>query len=387
MKNIDSINTNNLCVLLRVDFNVPIDNKKITDDTKLTETLKTIRWLKNNGSKIIICSHLGRPKGYYNSELSIEIITKYLEQLLKIKIIRMYTKNIFDNETLKKIKNLDKGEIGILENIRFFPEEEENDDIFSKSLSQPFDIYVNDAFGASHRSHSSIDGITKYLPSYAGFLMQKEIRSLESILTNPESPFISIVGGAKVSDKIRVLEKLASLCDFILIGGGMVKSFLYASGYLRDSNNENVNDVIIAKKLLSTFKNIKLPSDVIITKQFSNNSKYKITKIEKINNDDFIMDIGPRTIEEYKKVIIKANTILWNGPLGVYEFNNFSNGTFLTAMNISKNKGTTIAGGGSTGEVIKNLGLRTKISHVSTGGGATLEYLEGKSLPGIERLK
>ena len=387
MKNIDSINTNNLSVLLRADFNVPIDNKKITDDTKLTETLKTIRWLKNNGSKIIICSHLGRPKGYYNSELSIEIITKYLEQLLKIKIIRMYTKNIFDNETLKKIKNLDKGEIGILENIRFFPEEEENDDIFSKSLSQPFDIYVNDAFGASHRSHSSIDGITKYLPSYAGFLMQKEIRSLESILTNPESPFISIVGGAKVSDKIKILEKLASLCDFILIGGGMVKSFLYASGYLRDSNNENVNDVIIAKKLLSTFKNIKLPSDVIITKQFSNNSKYKITKIEKINNDDFIMDIGPRTIEEYKKVIIKANTILWNGPLGVYEFNNFSNGTFLTAMNISKNKGTTIAGGGSTGEVIKNLGLRTKISHVSTGGGATLEYLEGKSLPGVERLR
>ena len=387
MKNIDSINTNNLSVLLRADFNVPIDNKKITDDTKLIETLKTIRWLKNNGSKIIICSHLGRPKGYYNSELSIEIITKYLEQLLKIKIIRMYTKNIFDNETLKKIKNLDKGEIGILENIRFFPEEEENDDIFSKSLSQPFDIYVNDAFGASHRSHSSIDGITKYLPSYAGFLMQKEIRSLKSILTNPESPFISIIGGAKVSDKIRVLEKLASLCDFILIGGGMVKSFLYASGYLRDSNNENVNDVIIAKKLLSTFKNIKLPSDVITTKQFSNNSKYKITKIEKINNDDFIMDIGPRTIEEYKKVIIKANTILWNGPLGVYEFNNFSNGTFLTAMNISKNKGTTIAGGGSTGEVIKNLGLRTKISHVSTGGGATLEYLEGKSLPGVERLR
>lgn len=377
-------------VLLRADFNVPLDdNGNIVDDTRIYEELPTIRYILKNGAKLIICSHLGRPKGEFNQKYSMFPVAQHLIRYLLNKI--HFAVDVVGPDAMKKAKELKEGEILVLENLRFHKEEEANDLYFAKKLASMADVYVDDAFGTIHRKHASTYRVAKLLPNNAmGFLMGKEITTITKAMENPDRPFVSILGGAKVADKIGVVTNLAERSDYVLIGGAMAFTFLKAKGYNVGKSIVDDDNLEVAKNILETAekngKHIILPVDVATSETYSPKAKSKIFDVAKIPDDYMGLDIGPKTISMYKDIIKKAKTIIWNGPMGVFEFANFSAGTVEIARAIAKNRGLTIVGGGDSVSAIKALKLEDKISHISTGGGATLALLEGGELPGLDAL-
>lgn len=382
MKSIKEAKVKGKQVLIRVDFNVPLKDGKVADDKRIKASLPTIQYLIKKKAKIILISHLGRPDGQVKDEYRLAPAALRLSKLLKKPV--HYLLDCIGESTEDSVSQLKQGEIMLLENLRFYPEEEKNDDKFAQKLAALADIYVNDAFGVSHRAHSSVHAITKYLPSYSGFLLQKEIQNLSKLLKTPKRPYIAILGGAKVSDKIGVIENLLKKVDTILIGGAMMFTFYKSIGYEVGKSKYEPDKLQLSKKLLKQRK-IMLPIDVMIAKG-TNEKNGKITSTHDIPKNTMGLDIGPVTQQVYIELIKRANTIFWNGPLGLAENPAFAKGTINVAKAIAKNKGTTIIGGGDSVAVIEKLKLEKKYTHVSTGGGASLELLEGKTLPGIDAL-
>jgi len=394
LPDINSLNLENNKVIIRVDFNVPLDKetREITDNTRIVRALQTIKEVLLKKNSVILMSHLGRPKGQKRSELSLKPVSEELQKLLPDNKV-IFAEDTIGSDAKNKAKNLKNGEILLLENLRFHADETSKNEVereeFAKQIAKMGDSYIDDAFGTCHRAHASVFDLPKFLPSAAGFLLKKEIDILEKILKNPERPFIAIIGGAKVSSKIGVLKNLVKNVDSILIGGAMAYTFL-------KSRLLEIGDSLVEKDYLSeAFQIIDsadynrckflLPEDHIVADEFSENAKKKTVGRE-VPNKFMGMDIGPKTIEKYIKEIKKAKTILWNGPMGVFEMKPFAKGTMSIAKAIAKNKGTSIVGGGDSVYAVKVAGVEDKITHVSTGGGATLEYLEGKKLPGVMAL-
>jgi phosphoglycerate kinase len=389
---IDDLHLKGKRVLVRVDFNVPIENGKVADDTRIRESLPTIRKIIESGGKAILISHLGRPKGY-DEKYSLKPVAEHLSKLLGMSV--KFAPDSIGEEVRKMVSELKEGEVLLLENVRFHPEEEKNDENFAKELASIADVYINDAFGSAHRAHASTEGVARFVKETAiGYLMKKEIEYLSKALTNPEKPYVAILGGAKVSDKIQVIKNLMDKVDAFLIGGGMANTFLKAKGYEVGKSLVENDKIELAKEILNEAekRNIKfiLPVDCVIASEFSNNATSEITSVDKVKPDWMILDIGPKTIETFKDVLKDAKTVVWNGPMGVFEFDNFAKGTFEIAKALAEitSKGAvTIVGGGDSASAISKAGLADKVSHVSTGGGASLEFLEGKELPGISAIK
>ncbi|MEK6645884.1 MAG: phosphoglycerate kinase [Candidatus Firestonebacteria bacterium] len=377
-------------VLVRVDFNVPIDdNLNITDDIRIRESLPTIKYILSNGGKAILVSHLGRPDGKVVEKLRMAPVAKRLEELLGKKIF--YVKGCIGEEVKKTISLMKDGDCVLLENVRFYKEEEENDLNFAKSLAQLADIYVNDAFGTAHRAHASTVGVTKYVPkSVAGYLMLKEIKYLGDVLANPKRPFLAILGGAKISSKIDLIKNLLEKVDMLIIGPAMAYTFFLARGIEVGKSLVEKDKVLVAKEIFKRAidKNVPLmlPIDHIVAKSKSEDSESKLVTRVGIPSDWEAVDIGPKTVEKYSHAIKKAKTILWNGPLGVFEIKKFSEGTFAIAKLVAESDAVTIVGGGDSASAIQQSGYADKIAHISTGGGASLEFMEGKELPGISAL-
>jgi len=389
-KTIEDIDVHNKKILVRVDYNVPLDSElNITDDTRIKLSLPTINYLIGNNSKIILMSHLGRPKGAVEDKFRLDPAAKRLEQLIGKKVKKF--DQIYSGEIKEYIDNeMDYGEIVMLENLRFDPGEKANDDEFSKLLSSLADIYVDDAFGAAHRAHASVVGVTKYLPAVAGFLMKREFEVLTSLLESPQRPFITILGGSKVSDKIKVIRNLLGKVDSLILGGGMTYTFLKSKGYEIGKSICEDDQIDFAKEMLALAKknnvNLMLPIDIMIAKEFDSDAEKKLVSIQSIPVDWMGLDIGDKSIELFKKEISNARTIFWNGPVGVFEWDNFANGTRSIANTIAESQAVTVAGGGDTLAALKKYNLSSKFSHVSSGGGAAMELLEGKQLPGIVSL-
>ncbi len=377
-------------VFLRADLNVPLDEYgNITDDTKIYEELPTIKYILKNGGRIILASHLGRPNGEFNQKYSMFPVAQQLIRYLFNKIY--FAVDVVGPDATEKAKKLKDGEILVIENLRFHKEEELNDLYFARKLANMADVYVNDAFGTIHRKHASIYRLPKLLTNNAmGFLMEKEIKTIENATENPERPFTAILGGVKVSDKIGVVKNLLKKADNVLIGGAMAFTFLKSKGINIGKSIIDEENIEIAKNILDEAvklnKNVILPIDIAASEIYSPKAKAKYYNINKIPSEVMGLDIGPKTIKLYKKYIQDSKTIIWNGPMGVFEFSNFSNGTSEIAKAVSKNKGLTIVGGGDSIAAIKSLQLEDTISHLSTGGGATLALLEGGDLPGLEAL-
>jgi phosphoglycerate kinase len=377
-------------VLVRVDFNVPLDIQTgaITDDSRIRAALPTIKYLTDRRARVILCSHLGRPKGKVVAQLRLAGVAQLLSQILGHKV------EVADDglgpEVDKAVKSLKAGQVMLLENIRFHPEEEANDDAFARRLARLADIYVNDAFGACHRAHASIVGVPRYLPAVAGLLVEKEVKVLEDLLANPHHPFAELGGGAKVSDKIGVLENTMDKVDSILIGGGMAATFLKAKGYQVGLSLVEDDKLELATKLMDEAAkqgvNLMLPVDVVVADRLSTDAEYKTVSIENIPPDWRIVDIGPQTIKNFSAELQKCQTIFWNGPMGIYEIAKFAQGTQTMAKLLSGLKATTIIGGGSTAEVVTEMKLADRMTFVSTGGGASLRFLGGEKLPGVEAL-
>jgi len=378
-------------VLVRCDFNVPMDeNHNITDDIRITSSLPTIEYLIEKGAKVILMSHLGRPKGEANQKYSLEPVARRLSELLNKEVIFAADDNVVSDKVKLDVDKMNNGDVALLQNTRYRKEEEKNEEGFAKALAELGELYVNDAFGTSHRAHASNVGISRLLPSAVGFLVEKEISIMGKALDEPERPFVAILGGAKVSDKIGVIENLLNIVDSILIGGGMAYTFLKAQGYNIGTSLLEEDKVELAKSLLQKAAdegvNLLLPKDIVVAKEFKNDTEYRTVNIDSIPDDMMGLDIGEKTIEEFSKVIKNAKTIIWNGPTGVFEMENFSKGTYAIAKAMIESGGTTIIGGGDSAAAVEKAGLADKITHVSTGGGASLELLEGKILPGIDAI-
>ena len=391
IKSVLDIDIDNKIVICRVDYNVPFNpsNGEISDDSRIIESLPTINHLLKHNCRIVLCSHLGRPKGQISDELKMEKIYERVRYILNSNV-KLSTDSIGPT-SIELVENLRPKEILLLENLRFHKEEESNDLDFAKQLASFGELYVNDAFGVSHRSNASVDAITNFLPSYAGLLMQKEINMLNQIINLPELPFTVILGGSKVSDKISVIENLKRKANTFVIGGGMAATFIYAYGYNTGKSMIETDHVKFAKDLILESNNtdfeMVLPVDVIVSEKFSIDSTFRTTLIDDISENEMILDIGPQTSVLFAETLNKSKTLLWNGPMGVFEFEQYSNGTKTIANKLSQLKtATTIVGGGSTAEIIRALNLHEKVTHVSTGGGATLEFLGGETLPGISSL-
>lgn len=386
-KSIKDINVKNKKVLLRVDFNVPLDAEgNILNDNRIMESLATINYLIDNGAKLIICSHLGRPNGKIDKKYSLAPVANRLASLVKTKVY--FANDTVGKDAIKKSNALQPGEILVLENLRFTKKEESNDPEFCKKLASLADIYVNDAFGTCHRQHASVYGVAKLLPNAVGLLVNKELKVMNQILSEPKRPFVAILGGAKVKDKISVIENLIKKVDCLLIGGGMAYTFIKAMGGSVGDSLVDEQHISLAKKLIASAQknNVELilPVDIVAAKEFDNNSSKKTFDANKIEDGYQGLDIGKKTIKIFKKKIKKAKTIVWNGPVGVYEFSNFKYGTEQIAKAVSKSKGFTFIGGGDSAAAVINLGYSKKVNHLSTGGGASLMLLEGKTLPGID---
>lgn len=381
-------------ILVRVDYNVPLDeNRKITDDKRIVETLPTINAIIENGGKCILMSHLGRPKGEKNKKYSLDVVAEHLSKLLGKNVL--FADDCIAESNNELINNMKEGDVLLLENLRFYKEEEKNDDGFAKTLASFGDIYVNDAFGTAHRAHASTEGVTKYINTCAaGFLMEKELKYLYSAIENPKRPLIAILGGSKISGKIDVLENLLNIADTILIGGGMMFTFYKALGYEIGNSILEEDKIELAKSIFekAKSKNFLLPLDVMIANKVEKGADTKIISADKFPQDlkDWIgVDIGTETIKKYKEEILKGATIIWNGPMGIFEIDDFANGTFEIAKALAEatSKGAiTIVGGGDSASAISKANLADKVTHVSTGGGASLELLEGKKLPGVVAL-
>lgn len=384
---IRDINLDGKKVLVRVDYNVPLKDKKISDDTRIRETIPTINYLLGKKAKIILISHLGRPKGI-TSELRLDSVALKLSEVLRKPVKKL--DDCIGDEVEKYIENMRLEEIVLLENIRFYPQEEKNDLEFAKKLARLGEIYVNDAFGCAHRAHASTSGIANFLPAVAGFLMEKELKFLGMLLENPARPFVTVLGGAKVSDKIKVIESLLKKVDALLIGGGMAYTFLKAEGF--EIGKSLLDEKIsLAQEILKEVKQrnikFKLPLDTVITEKLEEGYPSELVSVDRIPKNMIGADIGPKTIAEFSEILKTAQTIFWNGPLGIFEMSSFAKGTEEIAKIISTLSATTIVGGGDSVSSIKELGLSDKFTHISTGGGASLEFLEGGKLPGVEALK
>lgn len=378
-------------VLVRVDFNVPVDvsTGAITDDSRIRATLPTIRYLTERNARVILISHLGRPKGKVVNELRLEPVAQRLSQILGQQV--GVAVNCIGPEVEKSVAALRDGDVLLLENLRFHPDEETGSTDFAKALARLGDVFVNDAFGTSHRAHASIAGIAKFLPAVAGLLLEKEINTLGGLLESPTSPFISVFGGAKVSDKVSMLKNIMSKVDCLLIGGGMAATFLKAKSYEVGESLVEEESVGTAAKLIeeAARSNVRivLPVDVVVANEISTNARGEVVSIENIAKNKRIVDIGPQTVEKFRLGLMGARTIFWNGPLGIEEIPQFAAGTRSIATFISEHNATTIIGGGSTAEMIYAMGLADKITFISTGGGASLKFLGGEELPGVVSLK
>ena len=376
-------------VLVRVDYNVPMDKEgNITEDTRIRATLPTLEFLLSQNAAVILASHLGRPKGAVVPEFSLKPVAERLAKLLGREV--KFANDCVGAEAEEKAKALKGGEVLLLENLRFHKEEEKNDPEFSRQLSTLADVLVNDAFGVSHRAHASVEGITKYIPAVAGFLMEKEILFVGNTVANPVAPFVAIIGGAKVSDKIGVIENLLSKVNTLIIGGGMANTFLAAQGYQTGKSLVEADKLELAKSLIETAKtrgvNLLLPVDVVIADKFAADAANKVVAVDAIDAEWMALDIGPKSAEIYAKALEDAKTVVWNGPMGVFEMDAFAKGTETVAKAVAASSSTSIVGGGDSIAALEKVGLSAKITHISTGGGASLEYLEGKVLPGIAAL-
>ena len=388
-KTIEDVNVNGKRVLVRVDFNVPMDGDRITDETRIVGALPTIQYLVKHGAKVVLCSHMGRPKGEFNMKYSLAPVAKRLSELLG-QDVKM-AKDVIGDDAKALAETLKNGEVMLLENLRFHKEEEKNDPDFAKALASFGEIYVNDAFGTAHRAHASTEGVTHYLPAVAGYLIEKELRIMGGALENPARPFVAILGGAKVSDKIGVITNLLEKVDTLIIGGGMSYTFQKARGAKIGRSLLDADRIELAKELMEKAeqKGVKLllPVDNYAASEFSNDADKILCYSMNIPDGYEGMDIGPETQKLFADAIKDAKTVVWNGPMGVCEFSNFEEGTRAIATALAANKDAiTIIGGGDSAAAITNLGFADKVTHISTGGGASLEFLEGKTLPGVAAL-
>ena len=388
-KTVRDINLKGKKVFVRCDFNVPMDEKRnITDNTRIVAALPTIKYLLEQDCKIILASHLGRPKGEVKPEFSLKPVAKELSKLLNKDVIM--ANDVIGEDAKTKAANLKSGEILLLENVRFHREETDNDPEFAKELAKMAEIYVNDAFGTTHRAHSSTAGIAAYLPAVSGFLIEKELKFLGNAIANPERPFVAILGGAKVSDKIGVIDSLLEKVDTLIIGGGMAYTFFKAQGYEVGNSLCELDKLDLARSLIEKAKQkgvkLMLPVDTVVGKEFKEDTESKTVKCSEIPADWEGFDIGKETIKMFSDELKTAKTVVWNGPLGLFEFEQFAIGTNSIAKVLSEIDATTIIGGGDSAAAVKKAGLEDKMTHISSGGGASLEFLEGKKLPGIECL-
>lgn len=390
-KTIEDIDVSGKKVLVRCDFNVPLDKEtgEITNDLRIVSALPTIKYLLEHNAKVILCSHLGKPKGEVKKELSLKPVAVKLSKYLGFEV--KLAEDIIGESAKTLVNNLKEGKAILLENVRFDSREEANDPEFSKELASLADIYVNDAFGTAHRAHSSTAGVAEFLPAVCGFLIEKEVKMLGDALNEPTRPFVAILGGAKVSDKIKVIEKLIEKADSIIIGGGMTYTFLKAMGYNVGNSICELDRLDVARETLKKAeeKGVKLlfPVDTVCGKEFSNETEKQVVNSKEIPDGWQGLDIGPESIKQFTEELKKAKTVIWNGPLGVFEFPNFAVGTNAIAKVLSEIDAVTVIGGGDSAAAVEKGGFADKITHISTGGGASLEFLEGKSLPGIECLE
>ncbi|MCL5611694.1 MAG: phosphoglycerate kinase [Chloroflexi bacterium] len=384
-KTVKDIDIKNKHVLMRVDFNVPMADGKITDDKRIKASLPTIQYVLDQGASLILMSHLGRPKGGPDPEFSLRAASEVLSSLLG-KPVKMAS-DCVGPEVEAMAKALKPGEVLMLENTRFHAGEEKNDLDLAKQMAALGDVYVNDAFGSAHRAHSSTEGVAHFLPAVSGFLMEQELEYLGRAVSNPEHPYIAILGGAKISDKILVVETLLSKCDKLIIGGGMADTFLAAKGFNMQDSLVEAGSVELAKSIMAKAGDkLLLPVDAVIADKFDAEAKTQVVDADKVPAGWRIMDIGPKSVSEFKAALNGARLIVWNGPMGVFEMPKFAEGTFAIAKLLAESGATTVIGGGDSASAVKKAGVAKQMTHISTGGGASLEFLEGKELPGVAAL-
>lgn len=390
-KTVKDINVKGKKVIVRCDFNVPLKDGAITDDTRITAALPTIKYLIEQDAAVILMSHLGRPEGEANMKYTLKPVADRLSELLGMDVLFAQSDMVVDEDVKAKAASLEDGKVMLLENVRFRKEETKNGAEFAKELASLAEIFVNDAFGTAHRAHSSTAGVADYLPAVSGFLIEKEIKFLGNAVENPKRPFVAIMGGAKVGDKISVIENLLNKVDTLIIGGGMAYTFYKAMGLEIGTSILDAESIDLAAELLkkAEAKGVKMliPVDVVCAKEFKNETEMLTCSREDMPSDMMGMDIGPETVALYKEEIAKAETVVWNGPMGVFEMENFAKGTFEIAKALSESKAITVIGGGDSAAAVEQFGLADKMTHISTGGGASLEFLEGKELPGVAVLE
>jgi phosphoglycerate kinase len=385
-KTVRDIDVQGKKVLVRVDFNVPVKDGVVGDDTRIRAALPTLNYLLENGAALILCSHLGRPKGEAKPEFSLRPVAQHLSEVIEKPVA--FAEDCIGPVAEQAAEVLKPGDVLLLENTRFHDGEKKNDPDMAKQLASLADVYVNDAFGSAHRAHASTEGVAKFLPAVSGFLLEKEIKYLGQAVADPEKPFVAILGGAKISDKIGVIKNLLDKADSILIGGGMANTFFKAQGYPVGDSLVEDEALDTARELVQTAgQRLRLPVDVVIADKFEADAEHKIMPTGPIPDGWRILDIGPETVAHYAKVIKEAKTVAWNGPMGVFEFPEFAKGTFAVAQAAAESDAVTIVGGGESVAAVKQSGLADKITHISTGGGASLEMLEGKTLPGVAALQ
>jgi phosphoglycerate kinase len=385
-KTVRDISVRGKRVLVRVDFNVPLENGVVADDTRIRAALPTIHHLLEHGAAVILMSHLGRPKGQVVDELRLDPVASRLSDLLGQEVVKM--DDCVGPDVESAALNLSAGQVLLLENLRFHPEEKDNDQKFAQRLASLADVYVNDAFGTAHRAHASTAGVSKYLPAVAGFLMERELHMLGSLLKDPLRPFVAILGGAKVSGKIGVIRSLLSKVDRLLVGGGMANTFFKAQGHEVGESLVEDDSVPVALEILKQAgEKLVLPVDVVVADAFADDAHVQTVSVDKVPPEWRILDIGPRTVGLFQQRLDHARTVVWNGPMGVFEFPRFAAGTIALAAGLARSPAQTIVGGGDSVAAVRQAGLASKMTHISTGGGASLEFLEGKSLPGVEALE
>ncbi|MEH6947195.1 phosphoglycerate kinase [Bacillus sp. JJ634] len=388
-KSIKDVELKGKRVFCRVDFNVPMQDGQVSDDTRIKAALPTISYLVEQGAKVILASHLGRPKGQVVEELRLTPVAKRLSELLDKEVHKV--DEAYGEAVLAEVNKLEEGGLLLLENVRFYPGEEKNDPELAKAFAELADVYVNDAFGAAHRAHASTEGIAHYLPAVSGLLMQKELDVLGNALANPERPFTAIIGGAKVKDKIDVIENLLEKVDHLIIGGGLAFTFVKAQGYEIGTSLLEEDKIELAKAFIAAAeaKGVKMhtPVDAVVAPKFAADAEATAVNIDSIPADQMALDIGPKTSELYANIIKESKLVIWNGPMGVFEFDKFANGTKTVAQALADSTDTySVVGGGDSAAAAEKFGLAEKMSHISTGGGASLEFMEGKQLPGVVAL-
>lgn len=390
-KTVKDISVKGKKVIVRCDFNVPLKEGEITDDTRIKAALPTIKYLKDQGACVILMSHLGRPKGQPNPEYTLKPVAVRLSELLNTEVIFASSDRVVDEKVRTEAAELKEGQIMLLENVRFRKEETENGEEFSGELASLAEIYVNDAFGTAHRAHSSTAGIAAYLPAVSGFLIEKEVEFLGNAVEHPKRPFVAIMGGAKVGDKISVIRNLLNKVDVLIIGGGMAYTFFKSSGYEIGTSILDSDSIELAGQLVKEAEEKKvrllLPVDVVCGREFKNDTETLVCPSDNMPEDMMGLDIGPATAAIYEEEIKKAATVVWNGPMGVFEMETFAKGTFAVAEAMSNSDAVTVIGGGDSAAAVTQFGLSSKMTHISTGGGASLEFLEGKELPGVAVLQ